>query len=183
MDQGDASTQRVWHLHFFADPARPIELGFDVTANPNDVITIAIGGEGFDLRHILIAINYDGTPANVDGYVAPPIPDKWASLIQEFTQQLAHPASALYDDSHGTAGPVAKKNKKQAQVLAQKYARFASTFAIPNLSDSQIEGESPADDANERVIDTDATSNPMFQAINLKREEDPEYKNTVRRIV
>ena len=111
--------------------------------------------------------------------MAPPVPDEWASMIQDFTQQLTDPATVVYDDSDGTTRAVARKNKEQAQILAKEYARFASTLSIPNFADSQTEDQSvpPSSDvAHGRSIDTDATANPLLAAMSLKREVDPEFK-------
>lgn len=164
-------------IYIFVDPADLSQrLGFDVTVNLNDVITIAIGGEGFHIRHILAAINYDDTPADILDYEAPPIPEKWEALIREFAQQLADPASALYDDSHGTTGPVAQERVQRAQNLAHEYARFATTLAIPNTQNAN-----PQIEEND-TIDTDATSDPMLQALDQNRE-DPVHKHTVIRMV
>ena len=81
-------------------------------------------------------------------YEVPAVPDKWFDLITEFTGHIADPATAFYDDTHGSTGPVAPKNKENTQILAQEYAKTSSTLSLPDVTASQTSGQSvpPAPD-------------------------------------
>jgi len=68
-------------IFIFVDPVYLISLGFEVTANINDATSVPINGEGLNLRHIMTAITFNGSPANVPGYQVPAIPDKWIDLV------------------------------------------------------------------------------------------------------
>ena len=118
--------------YLFIDPYDLSQKGFTVTINLNDVVKVAIQPGGLDIRHILTAVRFDGTYADLVGYQASRHPDEWAPLVQEFIQQLADPATALYDDSHGTTGPSAQQRIDRAQELHQEYTRMAETLTIPD---------------------------------------------------
>ena len=80
---------------------------------------------------------------------------------------MADPATALFDDSHGTTGPEAQQRIERAHDLTQEYSRMPEALAIPDSQNANPQ----IDDSGS--IDTDATSNPRLQALDQSRE-DPE---------
>ena len=101
-------------------------------------------------------------------------PERWAPLVQEFIQQLADPATALYDDSHGTTGPLAQQRIDRAQELHQEYTRMAETVTIPdNRNTNPLICDS-------NTVDTEACTNPKHKALLQNRtDHDPIVKQMV----
>ena len=116
----EMAQQKDKGIFVFIDPVRLIAQGFEVTANVNDVIQVKISGEGLNLRHIMTAVTFNGSPANVPSWNAPGVPEQWKELVTEFTGHIRNPATVRYDDTHGTTGPIAKKNNENAQLLAEE---------------------------------------------------------------
>ena len=152
-------------VYLFIDPYDLSQKGFSVTINLNDVIKVAIQPGGLDTRHIMTAVRFDGTYANLAGYQVPRYPDRWAPLVQEFIQQLADPATALYDDSRGTMGPLAQQRIAKAEELHKEYTKMAETLSVatdrnPN---PQI--------CDENSVDTEVCSNPKNKALLQNRTD------------
>ena len=113
----------------FIDPHDLLQQGFAVTINLNDVWKVSIGREGLDIKHLLTVVKFNGTFADLTGYQVPRYPEHWAPLVKEFIEQLANPATALYDDSRGTTGPSAQQRIDKAEELHKEYTRMAETLS------------------------------------------------------
>ena len=173
-------------IFVFIDPVQLIARGFEVTANINDVISVLINAEGLNLRHILTAVAFNGSPANVPGYEVPAVPDKWIDLVTKFVGRIANPATALYMMTLMVPQDQLPGATRKTLRFLPRSANKSNTLSLPEATGSQTSGQSvpPApDDSLGRVIDTDATSNPQVSTMNLRRRSDPNYQNLVRRFI
>ena len=67
--------------YLFIDPYDLSQKGFTVTINLNDVIKVEIQPGGLDIKHLMTAVKFNGTYADLNGYQVPRYPDRWAPLV------------------------------------------------------------------------------------------------------
>ena len=155
------------------DPHYLHEEGFAVTINLNDVCKVKIGREGMDIKHLLTTVKYDGTFADLTGFQVPRTPECWVTLVNEFIEQLANPATALYDDSRGTTGPLAKQRIEEAETLHKEYVKMAETLSVatdrnPNpqiCDDNSVDTEACSNPKNKALLQNRPDAEPMVQHI------------------
>ena len=110
---------------------------FTVIQNLNDVVKVEAGSGGMDIRYLVSAIDGSGRYADMENpyYQTPAIPDNLRPLLLEFIQQLRNPATALFDDRHGTMGPRARKKMKEATVLAEGYEKVSQSLSLAEAAE------------------------------------------------
>ena len=109
--------------------------------------------------HLLTTVKFDGTFADLTGYQVPCTPEWWAPLVKEFVEQLANPATALYDDSRGATGPLAQQRIAKAETLHKQYTKMAETLSLAT------DGTPNPQICDENSVDTESNSNPKNKAL------------------
>ena len=143
----------------FIDPYQLVEQGFEVTTNLNDVCKVKIGTDGLHIKNLLTTVRFDGSYADLTGYRVPRTPPQWVSLVNEFIQQLANPATALYDDSRGTTGPLAPQRIEKAVTLHNEYTKMAETLSVATDRAPTLQI------CDRNSVDTDACANQKNKSL------------------